>query len=211
MPRASTGSVRFHRGGWEGSVMLAGRRRTVGGKTAEEVHRLLAHLGQEQDSPTLGEFLTRIWLPAALPLLKPSVQEGYTRVMEKRWVPALGHVRLDQLKGSDIQRVLFSWQGTCSGGTALSAYRPLHRALGAALRLGYLERHPCDAVEAPRAIRKRSELWNPEQVRHFLTASRASEWHTLWAYLIGTGCRRGEALALRWASLDLKAGTVRIG
>jgi integrase len=49
-------------------------------------------------------------------------------------------------------------------------------------------------------------------VRAFLDSSRAEgdRLYALWVLLATTGMRRGEALGLRWADLDLDAGRARI-
>ena len=41
-------------------------------------------------------------------------------------------------------------------------------------------------------------MWTLEEARAFLTATESDRYHALWSFLIGTGCRIGEALGLTW-------------
>jgi integrase len=50
----------------------------------------------------------------------------------------------------------------------------------------------------------------PEEVRLVLGAAQTSRYAPLFALLVNTGLRRGEALALRWFDVDLDAGVLRV-
>ena len=90
----------------------------------------------------------------------------------------------------------------------------LHRAFKDAVRWGRLARNPADAADPPRAGQKSDGIhaWDAVTLRRFLDASRVAEdrLHGLWVLLATTGMRRGEALGLRWADLDLDAGRARV-
>jgi integrase len=90
----------------------------------------------------------------------------------------------------------------------------LHRALKDAVRWGRLARNPADAADPPRIAQKPDGVhaWNARTLRAFLDASRVSgdRLHALWVTLATTGMRRGEALGLRWADIDLDAGRLRV-
>lgn len=51
-----------------------------------------------------------------------------------------------------------------------------------------------------------NKIWKREQVRGISHLSNI----TAIRIMLATGCRRGEALALTWGAIDLKAGTIRI-
>ena len=90
----------------------------------------------------------------------------------------------------------------------------LHRALKDAVRWGRLHRNPADAADPPRGGQKSPEVqsWDAPTLRRFLDASRAEgdRLYPLWVLLATTGTRRGEALGLRWADLDLDKGRARV-
>jgi integrase len=54
------------------------------------------------------------------------------------------------------------------------------------------------------------QCWSTEQARAFVPATADDRLGALWSTLLGTGIRRGEALALRWEDLDLDAGTLHL-
>lgn len=51
-------------------------------------------------------------------------------------------------------------------------------------------------------------VWEWEELRRFLEIADQTEWAAFWRLLAGTGCRRGEALAILWTDVDLNAHTV---
>ncbi len=51
---------------------------------------------------------------------------------------------------------------------------------------------------------------SPEQVQQYLAAFDRTDLGAAIATAIGSGCRRGELLALRWSDVDLDQGTLRV-
>lgn len=80
--------------------------------------------------------------------------------------------------------------------------------------MGPPSRNPADAADPPRAGQKADGIhaWDATTLRAFLDASREANdrLHGLWVLLAMTGMRRGEALGLRWADVDLDAGRIRV-
>ena len=58
--------------------------------------------------------------------------------------------------------------------------------------------------------RHRTKAWSAEQLSAFLAHVEGDRLHPLWRFIVVTGCRRGEALGLRWGDVDLEAGTAVI-
>jgi integrase len=54
------------------------------------------------------------------------------------------------------------------------------------------------------------KTWSAEQLKVFLKATTNDRLHGLWHLLALTGMRRGEALGLRWADVDLEAGRIAV-
>ena len=90
----------------------------------------------------------------------------------------------------------------------------IHRAFKDAVRWGRLARNPADAANPPHGGQKSDgiQAWDAPTLRAFLEASSAADdrLHPLWVLLATTGMRRGEALGLRWADLDLETGRLRV-
>ena len=52
--------------------------------------------------------------------------------------------------------------------------------------------------------------WSEDEARKFLGTAREDQLFALWAVALAIGLRRGEALGLRWADVDLTNGSVDI-
>lgn len=89
----------------------------------------------------------------------------------------------------------------------------LHRGLKDAVRWGRLARNPADAADPPRASAMPSpelKTWTADELRYFLEYIAEDRLHPAFMLLATTGMRRGEALGIRWADLDLEASRVSI-
>ena len=90
----------------------------------------------------------------------------------------------------------------------------VHRAMKDAVRWGRLARNPADASDPPRGGQKADGIhaWDAVTLRSFLERTRldGDRLHAVWVLLATTGMRRGEALGLRWADVDLDKGRVRV-
>ncbi len=206
-------------GRWEASVMFAGRRYWVRDRTERAVRKKLTELRRrhhvgELTPPTrltLGDFLDQ-WMATSQDEWKPKTVVGYQSLIDNYWGPELGHIKLQRLTPAMIASCYSRWSSerNVTGGTLLNVHRVLHRALKVAVLWGYLPNNPADRVEPPKARRKRPKLWTPDEARHFLNGTTESRWHVMWSVLLGTGCRVGEALGLRWGDIDFNAGTMTI-
>jgi integrase len=66
------------------------------------------------------------------------------------------------------------------------------------------------AVRRPKVIGKEAAYLTPDQARTLLNAAEGSRYVPLFALLLSSGLRRGEALALHWADIDLDAKLLRV-
>jgi integrase len=212
------GMIRLRKDGrWEARIRIAGRPYSAMARTQADARAKLEalrrqfHLGTlvAPQRLTLAEFLDQ-WLDAGAADWKPKTLHGYRSIIANYWKPELGHVQLQKLTPGMLAACYARWRPGRSGGTLLNAHRCLHRALVVAVRWGLVAKNVADAVEPPKAQRYRPTLWSKEQAAHFLATTRDDRWHVLWAVMLGTGCRLGEAVGLRWRDIDLAAGTVTI-
>jgi integrase len=160
---------------------------------------------------TVGEHLAA-WLEAGAGDWKPKTLCEYESVVRVYLAPAFGRVRLQQLTAPQVTAQYARWrkERDIAGGTLLNVHRVLHRALRIAVRQGLVARNVADAVEPPKAIRRRPELWSADEAARFLGSEPDARWGALWSFLLGTGCRLGEAVGMTWADFDRDAGKARI-
>ena len=206
-------------------------RRTTG-KTAREARdkaeevrrRLRAHLPARDKKITLGAF-TEIWISSTLTASdrKPSTKSLYATLARRaRWpavqsarnhiiVAKLGAQPLDRLKPSHVEAWKVELQGRgLSDSTIRSAFNALKAILDTAVRDEALARNVATAVTRPKVAPQEAAHLTPEQVRLVLGAAQTSRYAPLFALLVNTGLRRGEALALRWSDVDLDASVLRV-
>ena len=90
----------------------------------------------------------------------------------------------------------------------------LHAALKDAFRWNRVVRNVADAATPPSTTAAKApeaESWTGDQLRSFLQFAAESRYLPVWLFLATSGCRRGEALGLRWSGVDLDAATAVIG
>ncbi|MCK9487660.1 MAG: site-specific integrase [Dehalococcoidia bacterium] len=153
---------------------------------------------------------------------KPTTRNGYQRIVELYLIPAFGRRYLHALDSIDIQRQFRKWEQEGlpvqrgkkaripSAGRLLNVYRCLNKALADAAYHRRIGSNPMERMRPPRPERERPNMWSVKETQHFIASSRESRYAPLYALLLGTGCRSGEALALTWDDVDLTADQVSI-
>jgi integrase len=191
--------------------------RTVHG-TKGDAQRLLNGLLRDRDlgayaAPeklTLDAYLDR-WLAAVEGTVKESTLRNYRDLLRLYVRPTLGMVRLTDLKPLHVQEVYRAMaEKGLSARTVRLCHAVLHAALEKAVKWQLIVRNPCDAVDPPRQQRREMVALTEEEARRFLDAARGTKHEALFAFLLATGMRPGEALAIRWSDLDLKKGTATV-
>jgi integrase len=197
------------------------QRTTVYGKTpreardkAEEVRRRLrAHLPAKDKKITLGAF-AESWITSTLAASdrKPSTKSLYATLARKHIIGAkLGAQPLDRLKPSHVEAWKVELKGRgLSDSTIRSAFNALKAILDTAVRDEALARNVATSVTRPKATRYEAAFLTPEEVRRLLEAASATRHAALFAFLVNTALRRGEALALRWSDVNLDARVLRV-
>jgi integrase len=144
-------------------------------------------------------------------------------------IPALGRIALARLSPVDVERTLaeFLKSGRPVGGTAAAKgtrgrqrtispltvrhiRATLRMALADAERDGLATRNAAALARPPRVPSQAIAYLTGEQVRRLLDATADDVNGALYATLVGTGLRLGEALGLGWPDVDLITGTVSV-
>jgi integrase len=167
------------------------------------------------------------WLKAIRPTVRDSTWHSYERNLRLHVSAYVGRVQLRRLDATGLNALYAhllaeghkGHHGDQPAGlsprTVRYIHTIIHRALKDAVRWGRLVRNVADAADPPRASTGSApevQAWSRETLIDFLDRSKSSEdrYYPLWVLLATTGCRRGEALGLRWSDVDLKAGRAAI-
>jgi len=94
--------------------------------------------------------------------------------------------------------------------TAHQVHRTARAALGEAHRRGHVVRNVAALAKPPRIHSEPVEPYNLEEVKAILVAAGERRNSARWAVALALGLRQGEVLALRWADVDLEAGSFRV-
>lgn len=100
-----------------------------------------------------------------------------------------------------------------SPGTIRDYHMIVHSVFKQAYKDMVIKFNPAERVTLPKMRRVREQkALQPEQLQEVLEALKSEPitFRTLITFLIVTGCRRGEALAMTWDKVDFKTGEVRI-
>lgn len=227
------GHIRQRGDAWElrayvGRDPVTGRKKYLtrtfrGGKRAAEgaLSRFVVEVGgsghASQDA-TVADLIEQ-WLLLASPELSPTTARGYRWIVDTYIVPTLGTVPLARLRPAQLDTFYAHLRdkGGAKGrplapATVRQVHAILRRALGQAVRWGWLATNPALQATAPRIRRPEVAPPEPADVLQLIEVADAED-PDLSAFLrtsVTTGARRGELCALRWRDLDLKARTVTI-
>ncbi|MGB3327557.1 MAG: site-specific integrase [Thermomicrobiales bacterium] len=136
----------------------------------------------------------------------------YTKRAETFIFPALGKVLVVELDTRTVQR----WaDGLRKAGVARSTIDGARAILAGMykdlIRLGAVSRNPVANIRVGGVASKAYTTWTFEQVQAVL-ASLADDpmWHAMYRVALFTGMRPGELRVLRWSSVDLDDGVIRV-
>lgn len=163
---------------------------------------------------TVAEWATR-WLEEVEPRLRPKTIDGYRDSVENHIIPRLGRIKLHQLSVDDVARMISELQAEGKKANSIRNYlTPLSRMMAVATRRGLCNHNPVrglDREDLPKADQKKMRILNEKEIEKLLFAASSDRWRSLFATLVFTGLRIGEALALTWEDVDFEAGLLRVG
>ncbi len=210
------------------------KSRTIHG-TKRDAERALRQILRSRDTgeyvepskETLDVYLT-CWLDSVSSRLSPRTHRDYGRILDAYVRPHIGDFRLEQLRRSHVQELVDKLARTpkrmaksparekpkapelLSARTVRLAHVILHGALKDAVREDRIPRNAAELVRLPRQERNEMTALTSEQVAALRTEFKGNPYAALIDFLLGTGCRPGEALGLRWEDLDLQAPAATI-
>ena len=172
--------------------------------------------------------LASLWWESYKHTVKPNTQLNVRRLLDNHILPLFGAYKLDKLNTPIIQDIVNKVADKTNKGEdgAFLYYDSLHALNKRILQYGVVMQaipfNPAREVILPRNTQKA----NREKIKHFdnqelkkfldyldslnLNKFRYYYENTLYKFLLATGCRINEALALSWSDIDLDNAVVHI-
>jgi integrase len=141
---------------------------------------------------------------------KPATIRSYDESLRLRVLPALGDIRLSDLRRADVQDLADSLtaQGL-SPSTIQNTIDPLRVICRRAVRRDLLVHDPTEHLELRRPNGRRERIASPEEADALLGALKDED-RALWATALYAGLRRGELRALRWSDIDIPKRVIHV-
>lgn len=177
----------------------------------QELARLVA-TSKQQASANTSVTVERVldeWMKAPVNRkLAPSTVQGYTNLIKSHIKPAVGSIRAEDLTARHLDEL---YEKMLDKGLSRSRIRHAHavmrRALGQAVKWGWLDRNVATLASPPSVPKAKTKSPTPLEVKQILEATAVINEQVAACFALGalTGARRGEILGLRWSDCDLES------
>ena len=192
----------------EGKVLTKKEAKEQEAQQAAELEKLL----------TVERYANTVYMPKKLITISENTRDSYTRNIRLYVVPAIGKLKMEDVKPAQIKALLNDVQRS---GKAHSSVIKVYNVLNNMFREAFLDDtisvNPMDKVERPKPTKaerqKRGvEAFSVEELNQIksLMENEQLKWRTYINLVIDTGCRNGEAVGLTWDCIDFDALTVRL-
>jgi integrase len=159
--------------------------------------------------------------------LSPTTYRSYEVSMNAYIVPKLGRIPLQKVTNSDIQRLINGLkqchpkEGEKPKKLSTSATKQVYSIVRQCFAQAVLNRivsfSPCVGIKLPKDKPRQRHAFTDDELRRLMNATKVSKKSyrnpsmvPVLLMLIETGCRRGEALGLKWDNVDVEDNTVFI-
>ena len=162
---------------------------------------------------TVEELLTKWLKQITSEGRSPTTLREYRRLIDKRIIPALGHVPVRKVTALELDEL---YQGLTDEGLAPASVRQVHAILRAGFRQAvkwrYLTSNPATDASPPKLTSKTVSAPTVAEVKAMIQAAEADDpdMAALIALAAVTGARRGELCGLRWGDVDWTGHTLTI-
>ncbi|GGE34552.1 tyrosine-type recombinase/integrase [Streptococcus himalayensis] len=211
------------------TTVTASTKKGVKVKAREAVNAFVANGHTAKTKPTITTYkeLVALWWDSYKNTIKPNSQQSMEGIVRLHILPVFGDYKLSKITTPVIQQQVNKWANAANKGEkgAYANYSFLNninkRILQYAVTMQLIPYNPARDVIVPRKNQdkeKKIKFFSNQELKQFLTYLDKLDQSSyenlfdfvLYKFLLATGCRIGEALALEWSDIDLKNGTVNV-
>ena len=202
-----------------GFVDKAGKRHQRRFDTLVEADRWLYEMrhqdefgdGIDNDDITVDEWFT-FWHTELIKDLAANTRRNYAERYQKNIKPVIGKMKLKNVKPMHCIKILNNMDDEYAGSTIYQTYITLGTMFKSAMLNGKIKVHPLDGVKFSKRIKAVDDLkvLTVEEQKKFLEVAKRSHNYYQYAFLLETGLRTGEMIALTWDDIDWEKRTLTI-
>lgn len=221
MARMAAGVRVRYDGRLEKRFSISGKRYSAIGYTTKEVlakeqeirEKIKAGMYKDNHNITLDQYFEE-WIRHKEKTTKGNTLKGYENKYRKHISPILGGRKVQRIERREVQRMQDECTKTLKASTTNNIMVVLKAILHDAVLDQIITVSPADGVKNVKETEKATDsihraLTEQEQVS-FMQAAKDSYYFGIYALMLCTGMRNGEACALTWKDIDFKAGVIRI-
>lgn len=141
---------------------------------------------------------------------KSNTVKNYRNAIRTYFIPLLGDRWMSEITATDIQEFVNEVRSMGRAASTVKTYMiPISAMFFQAVRDRVIQATPVQEIKYPPGARKKPKPFEDEEIRQ-LIKSADERFRALVIVMATTGLRCGEAFALTWDRIDLKAGTALI-
>ncbi len=196
---------------YEKIITINGKRKAFRGKTEKEVTRKIAEYSVQQEHGPLYSELVEMWEEDYCSKLSPSTVHGY-QASKNASLDFFKNIYVKDIETCDIQQFVDNLSDSFSTHT-ISNYISTVSSIfsyGVRSRDFPIRFNPCRNIKINNGQAPIERRVATDEEIEIILNNTDKPFGLFPIFLLFTGCRRGEALALNWEDIDFKSDTITV-
>ena len=199
---------------YEKIIKIDGKRVAFRAKTEDGVYKKILNYQDKEEKGLTFEEAAEMWYDEHWETLSPTTQKGYVCAY-KEVKKYFGNCYIKQITHKDINRYIKQLPATYARKTCLTRLQLINMVFKCAITNDLCEINPCEYASIPKKHGSKRRRAPTNSEIEIIKKSIEVEYKTfsvgfLAVFLLYTGCRKGEALALQYKDIDRKSGRILI-
>ena len=140
--------------------------------------------------------------------VKPGTFDFYKQRLDS--LKSMWDIELEELTAFDIQDFVNTYSHSSTYSTVKGSFLLLNQACKKAVSVKLIKANPCDGVELPHAHRREIDSLSEFEIRQLLHCSDRNYYYPVFLFLLFSGLRVGELIALGRDDIDIQNNVIHI-